>query len=629
MNIQVQICGIVVISLIMFFFYGNRKIGLFTEKVFSRVMIGAFICLVLDITSIVCIVNESSLPEWLIAAVCKAYLATLILMGYSGLDYTMTDIMSERKYHRLNRIFIGLAILEGVVVCCSPIGWIREDRVVYSFGLSTTLTYVFTFAFIISTIVILFVKRKMLNPKRRISMCIWMAMWVIAAGVQFVKNEYLLVGFAIALGMLTLFFMLENPESQQDRRLGCFNSNALLMFLRQVYERGERYAVMSVYLGDSTRDSEVSYSFDELMKSIISKLEEGNNYKVFKNVENELIVFSLDVEALHCTRDVIGGYLKKLAKNREAGSMNVPAITITTINDCTRVRSTEDLFKLNSRVRISNTAFSGVRMVDVSEKDINNYYRYNEVIKEIGKALEEDRIEVFYQPIYSYERDKYVSCEALARIRREDGSLVSPGEFIPVAEETGLIIEIGERVFTKVCELLSEDNGVSEKLDYIEVNLSVAQFEQVDLAHRFISIMEGYGVAPSKINLEITETASIRAKQSMLENMKTFLDFGVTFSLDDFGKGHSNLMYVVEMPVSIVKLDMDMIRAYFTEPKARLVVEATVKMAHKLGLHIVAEGVEDKASLDAMQEESIDFIQGYYFSKPVSKNSFIDMINNG
>jgi EAL domain-containing protein (putative c-di-GMP-specific phosphodiesterase class I) len=151
----------------------------------------------------------------------------------------------------------------------------------------------------------------------------------------------------------------------------------------------------------------------------------------------------------------------------------------------------------------------------------------------------------------------------------------------------------------------------------------VAQCDQKDLAERYIRIMEQNQIDPWWINLEITETASVQAKNTLLKNMKELIDFGVSFSLDDFGNGQSNLDYIIDMPVSIMKLDMNMIRSYFVDLKARFVVQAAIRMAHDMDLMVVAEGVETKEQLDTMVEEKIDYIQGYYFSKPLPADEFI------
>ena len=163
-------------------------------------------------------------------------------------------------------------------------------------------------------------------------------------------------------------------------------------------------------------------------------------------------------------------------------------------------------------------------------------------------------------------------------------------------------------------------------IHYIEINLSVIQCEKKDLAERLTTIIERYGVDPKLINLEITETASISARTILLENMKKLIEAGFSFSLDDFGKGESNLMYMVEMPVSIVKLDYDMSKAFFKSSKAKHVVRAVVNMAHGMDLKLVAEGIETEDEKNDMYREGIDYIQGFYYSKPLPMKEFMEFI---
>ena len=128
------------------------------------------------------------------------------------------------------------------------------------------------------------------------------------------------------------------------------------------------------------------------------------------------------------------------------------------------------------------------------------------------------------------------------------------------------------------------------------------------------------------INLEITESASIYEKKLMLDNMKKLIDYGVSFSLDDFGTGNSNLNYIVDMPVRLIKFDRDMIMSYFETGKAKYVMDAAMHMIHGLKLEIVSEGIETKEMLDTMENLGISYIQGYYFSKPIPEDEFIEFM---
>ncbi|MCR5521968.1 MAG: EAL domain-containing protein [Lachnospiraceae bacterium] len=625
-NIQIQTSSILVIVLIMIFFFFSKKIGLFTERVFTRILLGAFFCLLFDILSVVFICNDDSIPRVIVEISCKLYLASLISMAFAGLDYVLTELLPEKIYHKSILVVFTVIPIESIIVFCLPIDWYHNGRTVYSMGPATTATYLFAFIFIISTIYVVITKRDRINKRRFIATSSWMSLWMVTAMVQFLNSALLIVGFSIMLGVLILFFLLENPASLHDKRVGCFNSHALLLFLDQVFERGESYCVTSFFFEDNTADEALETS-SNIMMNTASFLRRYKSVAVYKNIENELVMLSRSSElADKIVSEYRDYYRTNLARIAKEHSRTKARVSVITLPDSNLVKNADALFSLVHMTRDSSSSGASLVIKNVDSENLKKYYRFHEIAAEIRSALEEDRLEVFYQPIFSTQRNRYVSCEALARIRRADGTLISPGEFIPVAEDTGLIIRIGDRVLEKVCSLLATQKEIADTLDYVEVNLSVAQFKQADLFEKFLEITSRYGIDPAKINLEITETASIEAKNTLLDTMKLFLDRGVSFSLDDFGKGQSNLMYVVEMPVSIIKLDMDMIKAYFVENKARHVVATTVKMAHDLGLHVVAEGIESEHELDSMRNENIDFIQGYYFSRPVPSEEFISLI---
>ena len=181
-------------------------------------------------------------------------------------------------------------------------------------------------------------------------------------------------------------------------------------------------------------------------------------------------------------------------------------------------------------------------------------------------------------------------------------------------------------IFEQACRFLEKHGTLA--MDYVELNLSVVQCEDEHLADRLIAYMERYRVNPKWINLEITETASIGAKGMLQQNMEKLLAYGVGFSLDDFGKGESNLMYVVELPVSIIKLDIDMTKAYFRNKKAEQVLRTVVTMAHEMNFKLVAEGVETEDELEGLKSLGVDYIQGFYFSKPLPSDEYLAFIEN-
>ena len=290
------------------------------------------------------------------------------------------------------------------------------------------------------------------------------------------------------------------------------------------------------------------------------------------------------------------------------------------------VGQAEDLLSLIRYIRQGSREFSESDFLCIGKDSVAKMNQERETEQLILEAMENNRVEVFYQPIFSTSEQRFTSAEALVRIRDKEGNIIPPGVFIDIAEENGMILRLGEIVFEKVCCFIQKHPLEHYGLHYIEVNLSVVQCAYDRLARDYISVMKKYSIDPENINLEITESASTNAKRTLLDNMETLMEYGVHFSLDDFGTGQSNLNYIVDMPVDIVKFDRSMTNAYFENGKAKYVMDAAIHMIHGMNMQIVSEGIETAEQYHTMEKLGISYIQGYYFSKPLPENDFIQFL---
>lgn len=263
-------------------------------------------------------------------------------------------------------------------------------------------------------------------------------------------------------------------------------------------------------------------------------------------------------------------------------------------------------------------------------KDIFDKKRYDilqNIDEIIDDALVNNKFEVYYQPIYSFKKSGFNSAEALIRLNTKEFGFIPPDLFIPCAEKSGSINKIGEYVLDKVCEFIKSDDFEKLGIDYIEVNLSVVQCMQKNLKDVVINIIENHNIEPSKINLEITETAASYDSKILVKNIEELVDSKITFSLDDYGTGYSNMERIASLPFSIIKLDKSF-TSLKDNPKMNIILENTVKMLKSLGVHIVVEGVETEDVLIYFKNLNCDYIQGYYFSKPLPKRDFVDFIRS-
>ena len=236
---------------------------------------------------------------------------------------------------------------------------------------------------------------------------------------------------------------------------------------------------------------------------------------------------------------------------------------------------------------------------------------------DLRHGLEREEFVVYYQPQVNIKSGQIVGMEALLRWQHPDRGLVMPMEFIPAADETGLIVPLGEWVLRTACAQTKawQDAGLSSLR--IAVNLSTRQFQERDLAERVAQVLEETGLDPHRLQLEITESAAIQDVDYTAKTLQHLKEMGVQIAIDDFGTGHSALSYLRRFPIDVVKIDRSFIRDLTTNPGDAELANTVIVMAHNLQLQVIAEGVETEEQLAFLKERSCDEMQGYLFSRPV------------
>jgi len=293
-------------------------------------------------------------------------------------------------------------------------------------------------------------------------------------------------------------------------------------------------------------------------------------------------------------------------------------------NDVSSIRMVEDLF--NALKLYEN--MDNLLTVEPSELKLKSDAEIIQIEELVQNALNEKRLEVYFQPIYNAIEKKFTSAEALIRMRDNNGNFLSPDIFIPIAEKSSLIIDIGNFVLEEVCKVISEEHLSDYGLEYIEVNISMVECLQSNLASNVISVLKKHRVFPNQINLEITETSSSEFTNIVDTNIKTLFDKNISFSLDDFGTGYSSLSRILSLPLKLIKIDKSLIHAPFnsSEKKSMILLESFIKTAISTGAEIVAEGVETKEMAREIIKLGCKYIQGYYFSKPLTREDFVKII---
>jgi diguanylate cyclase (GGDEF)-like protein/PAS domain S-box-containing protein len=278
-------------------------------------------------------------------------------------------------------------------------------------------------------------------------------------------------------------------------------------------------------------------------------------------------------------------------------------------------------------------------MYSAKEKGRNNYQFYKPALNartldrlklesDLRLALQNGGFELHYQPQLSAEDGRLYGAEALVRWRHAERGLVSPGDFIPLAEETGLIIPLGEWVFTEAVRQAAawRRQGLSDIV--VAVNISAVQFRQEDFVLRIQDILQRESADPQTIELELTESVLMHDMESSIETLNLLRDLGFRIAIDDFGTGYSSLNYLRRLPINVLKIDQCFVREMLQEPASLAIVESIIALAHALGKDTIAEGVETEAELNMLKDRHCKIIQGYYFSKPLPLAAFANWLQS-
>lgn len=473
---------------------------------------------------------------------------------------------------------------------------------------------------------------KVLTAERFIPLISIAPSLIVAVIVQFIYPTVLCEMVSTALCLLGIMLTIEKPEEKIDNITGLYKSNYFMSTLIQAGEVAKPLSVVLINITNhSALRSYLSFSNMDLLVQIISR--RLTAVGVHLNIKPDIYDLENGLFAAIISDDEIsyGARFATHVHDTLKHDYNINHLSVTSLCNVCLIKIPDDTSKIDE-IRLVIKDFRKLKytgdVIMASSLIKNNDYAVNINIEAIlNQAIENNEFQVYYQPIYSNEEKRFNSAEALIRLITKEYGFIRPDLFIPMAEETGHIHQIGMIVLDKVCEFIASDDFKKLNLDYIEVNLSTVQCMDGDLVDKIMSVLDKHGVTPSQINLEVTETASAFLQSNMLSNIEKLHDLGFSFSLDDFGTGYSNMVRIASLPLHIVKLDKSFT---WTEnnPDLELILKNTINIVKKMEMKIVVEGVETEEMLKKFQDYKCEYIQGYYFSKPLPTHDFVKYIED-
>ncbi len=267
---------------------------------------------------------------------------------------------------------------------------------------------------------------------------------------------------------------------------------------------------------------------------------------------------------------------------------------------------------------------SGIRYFDAPI--IHNFLQDAMIEQKLKNVILEKEFLLHYQPQYDTKRKQLRGVEALVRWRDEEGKIINPGSFIPIAEKSSMIITIGEWVMEKAISTLAEwkkKYGISITMS---INISATHFVQDGFYHRLAQLIKKYEVSPKEIELELTESVLVEDFSRIIRKLETLKQYGVQTAIDDFGTGYSAFSYLKSLPVHTIKIDKSFIDSMLKDKASQIIVESIVAMVNRLGYETIAEGVEEQEQFDYLKKIGCEYIQGYLLGKPMPAQQIEELL---
>lgn len=632
-NYDFALATIPIQLILMTVYYLRRQLPTRQSRSFWWVMIMNVIMTITDIWA--CELNEvwQEYPLSLSYGLNIAYFLSFILRGWLLFVYASEVVNAPRRWGRRYTwgCFVPAAVVCLIILSTPWTGAIfTMDPVTGYHNLAYyNAIYFSTWFYIMASVVVLTVCRKEVALKLQIGLYSSNLILTVGILMRHAFMNTLVTSFFSLMAILIIYLTAQNPDSFRDRMVDVFNKSAFAEMAAELLVNEAQFSCFGIGIKNYP-SFKTFYGPNTMYKSLLDigkwLEKQFSGFQVFYLGNGQMVLLEHDSdysdvqgmakkieERFRYPWSDSGGAQAVLGINMIFVSKNVPKKSVRSVEICL-----EQAF--NEAYRRDMT---DVYVVD--EALLEQMKRQEKIRLIMGRALRENKLEIHLQPMYSVKDDCINAVEVLARLYDEDLGYIPPQEFIPLAENDGDIMELGRQIFAKTCHFISEYDLNALGIDFLTINISPAQCLNYNLGDELERIAVRHRISMEKIRLEVTESAT-GDMESLLEQMRRLKNCGVSFLLDDFGAGTSNIIRVINLPFAMVKIDMQLVWSYFRSSSNMLL--HVMRMFQEEKMAIIVEGVEDKHMAQQMASMGCEYEQGYYFSHPLPPKELITFLEN-
>lgn len=608
------------------------------NRTFQVCLIVTVTAIALNIASTMLIQNEA--PEaigitWLITML---YFVATPLISTVYFYYTYATVAEARPRNRMIAIAGAIPYLL-YLLCVLANVWTGclfsldgEGR--YHQGSLIIVTYIVFYAYCIMCFALAFVARKDIDPAITRILTLFPLLAVVVIVIQQIFPSYILSGSAAVCSLLIVYLYLQNKQISIDflTRIPNRQEFSKMLALQQKRTMPFTTVLVSVDNFKFINDKFGSDSGDEFLASFSTYLQSTARTPWLYRYGGDQFAALFEGDR----RSEVTGFLDALQKRMAEpwqieDSQFVISCSIGTVdypdvasNSATVVNALEYCVEESKALGPNEPC----RCTDAMMQAIRRKHRIADILR---RTLAQDGFELYYQPIWSIPQQRFVTAEALCRLDSSELGAISPAEFIPIAEETGLIIDMTYQILDKACRFVkaSRERNTGDPLESVSVNFSAIQFMQNDLSERTLGIIEANGIEPSLIKIEITESVIVSNPETVKQFIVDMHEYGIQFCLDDFGTGYSNFSTILELPLDIVKLDKSIVwMASEKSAESDGFLGHLVASFEEMGSTVLAEGVETDAQRAFVEQCGCSLIQGFLYAKPLPAEKALEVFGS-
>lgn len=559
-----------------------------------------------------------------------------ILTPLLGTAYFYYDVAVVSEARAVSRRFIALSALPCLVyfVCVLvniPTGWLFwfDQAGGYHQGPIIVTTYLVFYFYCVACFAMVVFTRAPIDPAIKRILAVFPLVAIGVIGVQQMFPAYLLSGSAAACSLLIIYLYLQNKRLSVDMLTSIPNRQEFLSMVALMHEKRRPFTAVIVSLSNFKfiNDKFGHENGDHFLREFtrfLEKIDTGAHLYRYSGDQFTLIIDDEEARKSYADRNLVADFLDAL-RARLAEPWQVDghsykmsaAIGVVSYYDIAHtpgdvIAALEYAVTQSKRLDPNTPCFCEPHMMDA-------IHRRNTIAGIVREAVKTGGFSVHYQPIWSDEHKQFVAAEALCRLTDDELGVIPPDEFIPIAEQIGVIADITQLVLNEACTFVREyrDEHPDTRLSGVSVNFSPVQFMQDDLAQSVIDTLERHGIPASCLRIEITESAILANPDAVETFMEALHEHGVLFYLDDFGTGYSNMSTMLNLPFDMVKLDKSLLRSATDGGNGTAFLGHLIACFKSTGSLVLCEGVETQDQREYLNRCGCTIMQGYLFSRPL------------